>query len=323
MQTSFILLTSHSSSSNWSESMCKFPENVVRICQVRLTTSWLLHSTRISRDLVGVVPVPYAPSPLCPDTALSIRLRGTTCSFAGGDEAPLLGLLSRQARHESNCNSIVVSLRHLPFPFYPTHSTTLPAVLLLAPFPFWRLSGKMFELLFCPTAICGENCDLLLSARDSHQLSTSSSSSPSLPASSFAVEFSESSSPSSSSSSWSFGSFAFCSDTYHTVWQMLHKVLLNSLEVFNEMLRFCLCHRHRHRLAIAFRQNWTESNWNWNWNWNWNRVSPLPFPLPHADLTLINWPSARVGIPVERWNVTVEHFSALYSNKTRTFHNHK
>lgn len=249
MQTSFILLTSHSSSSNWSESMCKFPENVVRICQVRLTTSWLLHSTRISRDLVGVVPVPYAPSPLCPDTALSIRLRGTTCSFAGGDEAPLLGLLSRQARHESNCNSIVVSLRHLPFPFYPTLSTTLPAVLLLAPFPFWRLSGKMFELLFCPTAICGENCDLLLSARDSHQLSTSSSSSPSLPASSFAVEFSESSSPSSSSSSWSFGSFAFCSDTYHTVWQMLHKVLLNSLEVFNEMLRFCLCHRHRHRLC--------------------------------------------------------------------------
>lgn len=37
-------------------------------------------------------------------------------------------------------------------------------VLLLAPFPFRRLSSKMFELLFCPTAICGENCDLLLSA---------------------------------------------------------------------------------------------------------------------------------------------------------------
>lgn len=125
-----------------------------------------------------------------------------------------------------------------PLP-YPTPS--LPRCLLSFCWPrfrFWRLSGKMFELLFCPTAICGENCDLLLSARDSHQLSTSSSSSPSLPATS-----------SPSSSSWSFGSFAFCSDTYHTVWQMLHKVLLNSLEVFNEMLRFCLCHRHRHRLC--------------------------------------------------------------------------
>lgn len=129
--------------------------------------------------MVRVAPVPVAPSPLClsvcPDTALSIRLRGTTCTFASGDAAPLLGLLSRQARHESNCNSIVVSLRHLPLystppPLYPP----LPAVLLLAPFPFWRLSGKMFELLFCPTAICGENFDLLLSARDSHQLSTSS-----------------------------------------------------------------------------------------------------------------------------------------------------
>lgn len=111
---------------------------MVRICQLRLTTSWLLLTTRISRDLVRVAPVPVAPSPLClsvcPDTALSIRFRGTTCTFASGDAAPLLGLLSRQARHESNCNSIVVSLRHLPL--YPT--PPLPACLLSFCWPRFR-----------------------------------------------------------------------------------------------------------------------------------------------------------------------------------------
>lgn len=110
---------------------------MVRICQLRLTTSWLLLTTRISRDLVRVAPVPVAPSPLCPgpDTALPIRLRGTTCTFASGDAAPLLGLLSRQARHESNCNSIVVSLRHLPL--YPT-PPPLPACLLSFCWPRFR-----------------------------------------------------------------------------------------------------------------------------------------------------------------------------------------
>lgn len=53
------------------------------------------------------------------------------------------------------------------------------------------------------------------------------------------------------------------------------------------------------------------------------RLFPFLYSFPHAEVTLIKWPSGRVGIPVERWNVTVEHFSAFYSNKTRTFHNHK
>jgi len=139
---------------------------------------------------------------------------------------------SCHARHgtDGNCNSIVVSLPN-------SCSCSCPCP---CPFPslpplrqHFRLASlaKMFELL-SPTAICGENCDLLLNARDFHQLSTSSS-------------LSSPGESCDSSSSSSFGSFAFCSDTYHTVWQMLHKVLLNSLEVFNEMLLlfpFSICH---------------------------------------------------------------------------------
>lgn len=86
---------------------------------------------------------------------------------------PLLGLLSRQARHESNCNSIVVSLRHLPF-LYLEGGPFVGPISVSASFKqnvwtsFLPDSNLRRKLWFVVERV-------RVRVRDSHQLSTSSS----------------------------------------------------------------------------------------------------------------------------------------------------
>lgn len=142
----------------------------------------------------------------------------------------LPALLSRQAR-PATAIQLLLNKR-------ACHATPSPRASLL---------GQLFELLY-PTAICGENCDLLgktraanaifISCRHRHR-SHGKSSSFCVFRSSFLVLR-----PS------SFGSFAFCSDTYHTV---LAKCCTKFCLIAWKFLMKCLCHSHR---------------------------DPFPFPLP-------------------------------------------
>lgn len=112
---------------------------------------WLLLFTRISRDLFRVVPVPYAPFPLSALTLLFLSvfaerlvrlLVATRLHFLG----------SCHARHGTKATAIQLLFPWGTFPFtlpYPL-STSLPAVLLLAPFPFLASFGQNVWTSFLP-----------------------------------------------------------------------------------------------------------------------------------------------------------------------------
>lgn len=103
---------------------------MVRKCQFRLTTSWLLLTTRISRDLVRVAPVPVAPSPLCP---------GLTPLFLSVFAERLVRLL-------------VATRLHFLGSCHARHGTKATAIQLLFPwgtFPF-TLPPPLYPPACCP-----------------------------------------------------------------------------------------------------------------------------------------------------------------------------